>query len=38
MIYTDVERKIDLQWFLDNYKMLYEKYGHKFFVIQNQKL
>ena len=36
--YTDNNRKSDFQWFLDNYNELYNKYGHKVFAIQNQKI
>lgn len=38
MIYTDNNRKKDFQWFLDNYDNLYQTYGHKVFVIQNEKI
>lgn len=38
IIYTDSERKSDFQWFLDNYEMLYQQYGHKYFAIQNKKI
>ena len=38
MIYTDNDRRNDFQWFLDNYDNLYNKHGHKFFVIQNKQI
>lgn len=38
MLYTDTDRTNDFHWFLDNYDNLYQQYGHKVFVIQNQKI
>lgn len=38
MSYTDIDRKNDFQWFLDNYDELYQRYGHKVFAIQNKKI
>ena len=38
MPYTDKERMEDFQWFLSQYDNLFQRYGHKYFVIQNQKI
>ena len=38
MVYTDQDMENDFHWFVENYDSLYAKYGHKFFVIQNQKI
>ena len=38
MNYTDTERTSDFLWFIDNYEILHQNYGHKFFVIQNKKI
>jgi len=38
MIYTDVDRKDDFQWFLDNYELLYNQYGISYLVIQNKNI
>lgn len=38
MSYTDKERMEDFQWFLSQYDSLFQRYGHKYFVIQNQKI
>ncbi len=36
--YTDTERATDFQFFLNHYNELFQKYGHKFIVIRNQKI
>lgn len=36
--YTDIERKQDFDWFVDNYQKLYKKYGHKFLAIKNKEI
>ena len=28
--YSDIERRTDFDYFIENYKKLYETYGHKF--------
>lgn len=38
LIYTDIDRKNDFHWFLENYDSFYNKYGHKFLVIQNKTI
>lgn len=38
MKYTELDRKNDFQWFLDNYDLLYQKYGVSYISIQNQKI
>ncbi len=37
-MYTNDDRKKDFQWFLENCNSLYEKYGHKVFVIQHKNI
>ena len=34
--YTEIERRKDFHWFLENYDNLYKQHGHKFFAIQNE--
>lgn len=34
--YTEVERRNDFHWFLENYDSFYKQYGYKFFAIQNK--
>lgn len=34
--YGENERKNDFSYFIENYQKLYEQYGHKYIVIQNQ--
>lgn len=36
--YTDMDRKNDFEWFLNNYDDIYKKYGCKIIVIQNRKI
>lgn len=36
--YSDIERRIDFDYFIENYKKLYEKYGHKFLAIKDKKV
>lgn len=38
MPYTDKELMEDFQWFLSQYDNLFQRYGHKYFVIQNKKI
>lgn len=33
--YTDAKRKIDFDFFTENYQELYKKYGHKFLAIKD---
>ena len=35
-IYTDIEREKDFDYFTDNYKDLFDKYGHKFLAIKDK--
>ena len=34
--YTDIERKQDFDFFVSNYQVLYQKYGHKFLAIKDK--
>ena len=36
--YSDEERKKDFDFFINSYKDLYKKYGHKFLAIKNEKI
>lgn len=36
--YTDKDRQIDFDYFIQNYKELYQQYGHKFLAIKNKKV
>lgn len=36
--YTDIERKQDFNFFINNYQELYKKYGHKFLAIKNKEI
>lgn len=36
--YTDIERKKDFDFFVENYQYLYKKYGHKFLAIKNKQI
>lgn len=38
MVYTDLDRKNDFQWFLDNYNSLFQKYGISYLAIQNKSI
>ena len=38
MKYTDNNRTNDFHWFLKHYDDLFKEYGHKFLVIQNEKI
>lgn len=35
-MYTEKERKIDFDYFIENYKDFYQKYGHKYIAIKNK--
>ncbi len=35
-MYTEKERKIDFDYFVENYKDFYQKYGHKYIAIKNK--
>lgn len=37
-MYTDVDRKNDFDFFVDNYQELYKKYGHKFLAIKDKSV
>lgn len=37
-MYTDINRKEDFDFFIDNYKELYKQYGHKFLAIKNKSI
>lgn len=37
-MYTDLDRINDFNWFVENYKRIYEEYGKNIFVIQNKKI
>lgn len=36
--YTDKDRQIDFDYFIQNYKELYQQYGHKFLAIKNKEV
>lgn len=36
--YGDTERRIDFDFFINNYQEIYNKYGHKFIAIKNQTI
>lgn len=36
--YSDIERRTDFDYFIENYKKLYETYGHKFLAIKDKKV
>lgn len=36
--YTDIDRKSDFKYFLDNYDSLFKKYGHKFVAIKDKNI
>lgn len=36
--YTDKERQMDFDYFIQNYKELYKQYGHKFLAIKDKKV
>lgn len=36
--YTDKDRQIDFDYFIQNYKELYQQYGHKFLAIKNKEI
>ena len=36
--YTDIERKQDFDYFVNNYQNLFKQYGHKFLAIKNQTI
>lgn len=38
MGYTDMDRKSDFDFFIENYQNLYEKYGHKFLAVKNKEI
>lgn len=38
MRYTDMDRKSDFDFFIENYQNLYEKYGHKFLAVKNKEI
>lgn len=38
MSYTATDRRNDFEFFKENYDLLYQKYGHKFIVIQFKKI
>lgn len=38
MVYTDVDRHNDFDYFVKNHKKLFSKYGHKFLVIRFQAI
>ena len=38
MIYGNIERDADFEWFLQQYDKLYAEYGHKFFAIRNKEI
>lgn len=38
MGYTEINRKSDFQWFLNNYNDLYQKYGVSYLAIQNKNI
>lgn len=38
MGYTDIDRKIDFDFFVEKYQELFEKYGHKFLAIKNKEI
>ena len=35
--YTDVDRKNDFDFFIENYQNFYKEYGHKFLAIKDKK-
>lgn len=37
-MYTEENRKGDFDYFMGNYKELYERYGHKFLAIREKKI
>lgn len=37
-MYTDEDRKLDFDYFVENYKSLFNKYGHKFLAIKNKEV
>lgn len=36
--YTDIDRKNDFDFFIQNYQGLYKQYGHKFLAIKNKEI
>lgn len=38
MAYSDINRKRDFDFFVMNYKALFDTYGHKFLAIKNQTI
>jgi hypothetical protein len=36
--YTDTERKIDFDFFIEHYQELFKKYGHKFLAIKDKEV
>lgn len=36
--YTDNDRKKDFEYFVKNYKKLYDEYGHTFIAIKNKQI
>ena len=36
--YNKEDKQSDFRWFIENYDLLYQKYGHKFFAIRNKTI